>query len=222
MPHQINADLTARAVLDTNAMDWQASPSPTVWRKRLDLVGGAETGRVTSLVRYDAGSYFPPHDHPDGEEILVLEGVFSDEHGDYPAGTYLLNPDGFRHQPFSKEGCTIFVKLRQYPGTERPHVSLRTDDMEWTAGSQPGLWIKPLFNHDDYADKSFLIKADPGCEVPHHDHPGGEEILVLEGVLEDEFGSYPAGTWLRCPVGSSHAPKSPEGAISYVKIGGLV
>src|SRR3546814_7726014 len=104
--------------MDTAAMDWQASPSPTVWRKRLDLVDG-EFSRVTSIVRYDPSSSFRAHGHPQGEEILVLDGVFSDEHGDYPAGTFLLNPAGFRHAPFSEDGCILFVKLCQFPGEGR-------------------------------------------------------------------------------------------------------
>ena len=123
----LNADMGLRAHADSATMEWQASPSGSVWRKRLHLVGGAETGQVTSIVRYDPNSSFPAHDHPSGEEILVLEGVFSDEHGDWPAGSYLLNPEGFHHAPFSKEGCIIFVKLRQYPGSDRKHVALRVD-----------------------------------------------------------------------------------------------
>ena len=114
MDTSLNGDIGVRACMDTASMTWQPSPSGTVWRKRLHLVGGAESGQVTSVVRYEPGSSFPAHDHPDGEEILVLEGVFSDEHGDWPAGTYLLNPEGFRHAPFSREGCRLFVKLRQY------------------------------------------------------------------------------------------------------------
>ena len=110
----LNADLSVRAVMHGADMDWQASPSPTVWRKRFYRDGPTEAGIVTSLVRYDAGSTFPTHHHPDGEEIFVLDGIFSDEHGDYPAGTYLLNPDGTSHSPHSKDGCTLFVKLRQY------------------------------------------------------------------------------------------------------------
>ena len=109
----INADFSKRVVVHTAGVDWQASPSPSVWRKRLDLAGAAEASRVTSVVRYDPDSAFPEHPHPDGEEILVLDGVFSDGHGDYPAGSYLLNPEGFSHAPFSQNGCTLFVKLRQ-------------------------------------------------------------------------------------------------------------
>src|SRR3546814_2720003 len=96
--------------MDTAAMDWQASPSPTVWRKRLDLVDG-EFSRVTSIVRYDPSSSFRAHGHPQGEEILVLDGVFSDEHGDYPAGTFLLNPAGVRHAPSSEEHTSELQSL---------------------------------------------------------------------------------------------------------------
>ena len=109
----LNTDFAERAVMRTQDMDWQASPSATVWRKRLDLLDG-EYSRVTSVVRYDPESSFHAHGHPQGEEILVLEGVFSDEHGDYSAGSYLLNPKGFRHAPFSKAGCVLFVKLDQF------------------------------------------------------------------------------------------------------------
>ncbi len=118
---EVNADLSKPVVVSTATMEWQSSPGAGIWRKRLELRGAAESGRVTSIVRYDAGSRFPPHEHPEGEEILVLEGIFADEHGAYPAGTYLLNPEGFRHAPRSDQGCVLFVKLRQYPGSDRGH-----------------------------------------------------------------------------------------------------
>src|SRR3546814_13647262 len=121
MSDSLNADFRRPARVDTAAVAWQASPSPSVWRKRLDLVDG-EFSRVTSVVRYDANSAFHAHGHPQGEEILVLDGVFSDEHGDYPAGSFLLNPAGFRHAPFSRHGCVLFVKLCQFPGEARDHV----------------------------------------------------------------------------------------------------
>lgn len=44
------------------------------------------------------------------KEILVLSGVFEDEYGSYPAGTWLRSPHLSRHQPFSRSGCTIYVK----------------------------------------------------------------------------------------------------------------
>jgi anti-sigma factor ChrR (cupin superfamily) len=108
----LNGDLSERLVIDTNTMEWQLSLSPSVWRKRLYHTGTAEAGVVTSIVRYDPGSSFTSHEHPGGEEIFVIDGVFSGEAGDYPAGSFILNPEGFSHAPSSAPGCTLFVKLR--------------------------------------------------------------------------------------------------------------
>lgn len=219
--HHLNADMSRRVVIETAAMDWQASPSPTVWRKRLHLDGPTEAGRVTSIVRYDPDSSFPSHGHPDGEEIFVLDGVFSDEHGDYPAGTYLLNPEGFSHRPFSRQGCTLFVKLRQYGGNDRPHVQVDTHEGEWRPRRTGGTAEMLLYAQDGYDGRTALIRFDPGAAAPRHAHPWGEEVLVLDGTLEDEFGVYPTGTWIRGPVGSEHAPFSREGCLLFLKTGSV-
>ena len=139
MTPQINGDLSKACSVDTGQLAWTKSPSGTVWRKRVHLVGPPEAGQVTSVVRYDADSRFASHAHADGEEILVLSGVFSDEHGDYPAGSYLLNPEGFQHAPHSKEGCELFVKLRQYPGRKRSQLQIDTHSADWSAGEAPGV-----------------------------------------------------------------------------------
>ena len=186
----LNADFGKLAVAHTAAMEWQASPSPTVWRKRLDLAGPSETSRVTAVVRYDADSAFATHPHPDGEEILVLDGVFSDEHGDYPAGSYLLNPEGFEHAPFSQPGCVLFVKLRQYPGTGRQQIAIDTNAAEWRPGPSLGISVQPLYAEDGHPEKMFLVRFDPGTTYPEHDHPAGEEVFVLEGGIEDEHGAF--------------------------------
>ena len=130
----INGDLSVRVVVDTTSMEWTPSPSGSVWRKRVHLVGPPESGQVTSVVRYEPHSRFHGHDHPEGEEVLVLEGVFSDEHGHWPAGTLLLNPEGFRHAPFSEPGCILFVKLRQFAGRERRHAVVDTAQARLAAG----------------------------------------------------------------------------------------
>lgn len=212
----LNDDFSRRVVVNTAEMDWQASPSPTVWRKRLDLVGG-EYSRVTSVVRYDANSSFHTHGHPEGEEILVLEGIFSDEHGDYPAGTYLLNPAGFSHAPFAREGCVLFVKLWQYAGAGRPHVVIDTKTAAWTSGEAPGVEVLPLYSEPAWPETMTLERYAPGTVMPPHSHPGGAEFFVLEGVLEDEHGRYPAGAWLRLPPGSAHEPRSDRGCTFYAK-----
>lgn len=218
MSDQINADFSKLATVHTDEIEWQQSPAEGIWRKRLELSGSAECGRVTSLVRFDPGARFPDHPHPNGEEILVLEGVFSDETGDYPAGSYILNPEGTNHAPWSDEGCTLFVKLQQYPGKDRPHVVIDTNTAEWKSGRYPGQVFLPLYN-DPGPSKAFtrLTRIPPGCEIGLDEHPGGEEAFVLEGGLEDEHGSCRAGTWIRYPAGSQHSPKSPEGCLLYVK-----
>jgi len=109
---KIHADLSLKAVEHASRKEWIVSPSPGVFRKMLDR-DGEEVARATSLVRYDPDSHFPRHTHGGGEEFLVLEGVFSDEHADYRAGTYVRNPIGSSHAPFVKPGCVIMVKLRQ-------------------------------------------------------------------------------------------------------------
>ncbi|MBM5816770.1 MAG: hypothetical protein FJ083_09355 [Cyanobacteria bacterium K_Offshore_surface_m2_239] len=102
---ELHADLSQRALLDTNALAWTPSPMAGVERRMLDRCG-EEVARATSLVRYAPGSRFERHVHGGGEEILVLEGILSDEHGDYAAGTYLRNPAGSSHPaPSHCRGC---------------------------------------------------------------------------------------------------------------------
>ena len=217
----LNSDFSTPAVVHTGAQDWQPSPGAGVWRKRLELRGAAESGRVTSLVRYDAGSRFPPHEHPDGEEILVLEGIFADEHGSYPAGTYLLNPEGFRHAPRSEEGCVLLVKLRQYPGSDRHHHVVDSNTAAWSQSEPPGREVLPLYDEAGHPESIRLVRLAPGTKVSEHEHPGGEEVFVIAGSLADAEGTYEQGTWLRFPDGSRHQPFSNEGCTLYVKTGHL-
>ncbi len=217
----IHGDMTLRAAADSAAMEWQTSPSGSVWRKRLHRVGAAESGQVTSIVRYQPGSSFPAHDHPEGEAILVLEGTFSDEHGDWGAGSYLLNPEGFRHAPFSREGCLIFVKLRQYAGAHRHHVALDTRRIPWKPGDRPGIEYKLLYQDERFPELMRLERWSAGAAPGPWLREGGVEILLLDGALEDERGRYEKGAWLRLPAGAIHEPRSPDGCELYVKAGAV-
>ena len=215
---RLNADFTQRVVIRPDDSPWQASPSPGVTRRLLDRVGD-EAARATSLVRYAPGSVFPEHAHPDGEEILVLDGVFSDHRGDHGPGTYLRNPDGSRHAPRSEGGCTLFVKLRQFQQGDDEAVRIDTLSGEWRPGLVPGLSVMPLHSFD--TQHTALVDWAPGTVFQPHTHWGGEEILVLSGQFEDEHGVYPAGSWLRSPHLSRHAPHAPQGARILVKTGHL-
>jgi anti-sigma factor ChrR (cupin superfamily) len=217
----LNGDLGERVVVDTADMDWSASPSASVWRKRLHRVGPAESGQVTSVVRYEPDSSFPPHDHPDGEEILVLRGIFSDEAGDWRAGSYLLNPEGFRHAPFSRKGCIILVKLRQAPGLGRRHVQLQSRDLVWEATDLTGVRSKALYSQEGFSDRMRLEAWGAETGAIRRSWPQGVEIFVVRGELRDENGVYREGTWLRLPEGSSQYSASDRGCELYIKEGGF-
>jgi anti-sigma factor ChrR (cupin superfamily) len=215
---EVRADLGQRVLLDTGGLAWSPSPMAGVERRMLDRRGG-EIARATSLVRYAPGSSFERHSHGGGEEILVLEGTFSDERGDYGAGTYLRNPVGSNHAPFSEHGCTILVKLHQMHPADQQRVVFDTQRSSWVPGLVRGLEVMPL--HAFGSEHVALVRWAAGTVFQPHGHPGGEEILVLDGVFQDEFGSYPTGSWLRNPPGSVHRPWSEAGCTIWVKTGHL-
>jgi len=218
----LRGDLGRRETVDTRDLAWETSPGPGVSRKRLHRVGPAESGQVTSLVRYAPGASFPSHDHPEGEEILVLAGVFSDEHGSWPAGTYLLNPEGFRHAPWSEPGCELFVKLRQLPGRDRRHVAVDTGSLAWSPSPERGVATKVLYRQPPYPEEMRLERWEAGAAPGARAYAHGAELFVLEGSLRDEHGSYGPGVWLRLPAGAVHHPRSDAGCVLYAKRAGLV
>jgi anti-sigma factor ChrR (cupin superfamily) len=216
----INADFSRRVVIATDQMPWVPSPQAGVERRPLDRIGG-EVARATSLVRYAPASAFPAHEHALGEEFFVLDGVFSDEHGDYPAGTYVRNPPGSRHTPRTAPGCTILVKLRQMTPAEQKRVVIDTNAVRFEPASNPGPRILPLYLAPDGAEKVTLEQLDAGADQGMMDCPGGEEIFLLSGDLRDEFGTYRAGTWIRSPAGFRRRLGSIDGATYWVKRGHL-
>jgi anti-sigma factor ChrR (cupin superfamily) len=216
----LNADFEARVVISPSDYQWVPSPMPGVERMKLDRIGD-EVARATSLVRYAPNSMFSAHQHGGGEEFLVLEGVFSDEHGDYPKGTYIRNPIGSGHTPkIGPEGATILVKLHQFAHQDTEQKVINTADTPWLPGLVDGLTVMPL--HEYGTEHVALVKWAPNTQFNAHQHWGGEEIFVLEGTFHDEYGSYPTGTWIRSPHMSKHRPfTKQDGALIYVKTGHL-
>jgi len=215
---KLHADLSQRVVIESESLDWVDSPMLGVQRRMLER-DGEEVARATSIVRYAPNSHFSAHTHGGGEEFLVLDGIFSDEYGDYPAGTYIRNPVGSTHTPFSKDGCIILVKLWQMHPDDQKRVAIATTENPWANGLVKGLQVMPL--HSYGTENVALVKWDAGTYFQSHMHLGGEEIFVVDGVFEDEFGAYPKGTWLRNPSGSRHTPFSKSGCLIYVKVGHL-
>lgn len=214
----LNADYSQRVVLNHHELEWVGSPQSGVERRMLDRLGD-EVAKATTIVRYQPGASFASHTHEFGEEILVLEGVFSDETGDYPAGTYMMNPPGTAHAPRSATGCLLFVKLRHLGADQQHPEVVNTNTADWLQGMVPGLTVMPLMRQ---GAGSTLVRWAPQTYFNPHRHFGGEEIFVVNGVFEDEHGRYPAGSWIRSPHLSVHKPFSQEGCTIFVKTGHLL
>ncbi|MGH8223407.1 MAG: cupin domain-containing protein [Woeseiaceae bacterium] len=217
---RINADFSQRVVIRLEDYRWVGSPMPGVERMMLDRIGD-EVARATSLVRYAPNSTFAPHIHGGGEEFLVLEGAFGDEHRMYPTGTYVRNPIGTKHSPrVGEQGCVIFVKLHQFDKDDDTPVVIDTRDADWPLQCAPG--VEAMLLHQFRRERVFLIRWAPNTPPTKHTHDGGEEVFVIEGSFSDEHGAYPVGTWVRYPDHSSHnAFTCDEGALLYLKAGHL-
>lgn len=216
---KLHTDFNLKVTVDTESTPWIASPVNGVDRKMLER-DGDEIARATSLVRYAPNSRFTSHLHELGEEFLVLDGVFQDELGQYPAGTYVKNPSGSSHTPFTETGCILFVKLRYQDPSDNERVVIDTPSAEWYQGLVPGLTVMPLSTFG--TTNTALVRWAPGTYFNPHRHFGGEEIFVVDGVFEDEHGRYPKGFWLRSPHMSAHKPFSIEGCTILVKTGHLL
>ncbi len=213
----LNMDFDKPASVAGNDRVWVTSPADGVSRIHLEREA-EESGHTTSFVRFEPGSSFPEHTHPQGEELYVIDGVFSDENGDYPAGTYIRNPPGSRHKPFTREGCELFVKLDQFHAGDTEHVVVRPQDQQWRPGIG-NLRVLPL--HSFEGENTALVLWPENEVFQPHTHWGGEEIMVIKGRFIDEYGEYPTGSWLRSPHLSKHFPRVEEETLILVKVGHL-
>ena len=217
---ELNADFSKRAVVHAARLAWAPSPTEGVERRMLDRIGD-EVARATSIVRYAPGSRFPAHVHGGGEEFLVLEGVFQDEHGDYPAGSYVRNPPTSRHVPGSQSGCVIFVKLRQFQPDDRTHVRIDSNRTSFRSiPERPGVEIVPL--HRDDLEDVRLERWAAGAHI-ELDVTGGLEILVLDGSFREAGEEFTRQSWLRLPAGATlRADAGSQGCRAWVKTGHLL
>lgn len=215
----INSDFDQRVVVHSDALEWTPSPMAGVDRRPLDRVGD-EVARATSVVRYAPQSKFSPHVHTGGEEFFVLSGTFQDEHGDFPAGSYIRNPPQSRHTPGSEQGCVLLVKLWQFDLEDRVHVRLNVNRMEAVASQdRDGVSVIPLYK-DAYERVSILeLAANTRFAL---DSPGGAELFVLQGEVREGEDMLCPNSWLRIPIdGHVNALTGAEPAKIWMKDGHL-
>ena len=212
---EINADFTKRASVHAATSEWVPSPMPGVDRRMLDRIG-EEVARATSIVRYAPGSAFSQHTHTGGEEFFVLDGVFSDDYGDFPAGTYVRNPPTTAHVPASENGCTIFVKLWQFDPDDRNQVHVDTEGGRFADDpARAGVRVLPL--HEDSQETVVMEEWAPGAVVPIGAEEGAE-VLVIRGSFTESGEVFSEQSCLRLPVGSvSDATAGPDGARVWIK-----
>ena len=215
----LNANFDARIAVHAAKIPWQPSPMPGVERRMLDRLGD-EIARATTIVRYAPDSHFSPHVHTGGEEFLVLDGVFQDESGDFPAGSYIRNPPGSRHTPGSAPGCTIFVKLWQFDLADRTQVRIDTNKMAFVPDARcPGVEVMPLFH--DASEDVRLERWAPGSVIVL-DEAGGAEVLVLGGSFTESDEVFTEQSWLRLPKHRrSRVQAGERGACVWIKRGHL-
>ena len=213
---ELNVDFTKQVVVNSEELEWIASPMPGVDRRMLDRIGG-EVARATSLVRYVPNSKFSAHEHTGGEEFIVLDGVFQDEHGDYPVGTYVRNPPTTSHTPGSEPGCTIFVKLWQFDLDDR--TQFRKNMVDELEAPVNGVATAEL--HKDNREHVMYSHVDADAAFTNTD-AGGIELLMIGGSLVVSGKELPKGGWLRLPQGEPlNAVAGKDGAKVWMKTGHL-
>jgi hypothetical protein len=213
---ELNADFKNRVVVHSEQLEWNASPMPGVDRRMLDRIGG-EVARATTIVRYAPGSKFSEHTHTGGEEFIVLDGVFQDEHGDFPEGTYVRNPPTTAHTPGSAPGCTIFVKLWQFDMDDR-------NQFRKTMADELGAPVNGVATaelHRDAREAVTYSQLDAGAVLENSD-AGGVEMLVIAGSVSQGGDTLGKGAWLRLPEGVAlSATAGSDGAKLWIKTGHL-
>jgi hypothetical protein len=226
---KINSNFRVFAAVHFDGSKYIASPAYGVNRFMLDRIG-SEKARATTIVEYQPNSTFSEHTHIGGEEFIVLEGTFKDQHGEFPAGTYVRNPISSKHAPWvDDDGCTIMVKLLQMAetgeGTDPLHVDTiktkETNGVNTAYGT-----VLDLYRNDETGERVQMCWIKPVTALPvDDDAQGGEELFIMNGSLIIEGEEYQKWGWVRFPAGGDEKRASvkagSDGVHVYRKTGHL-
>jgi anti-sigma factor ChrR (cupin superfamily) len=203
---EVNANANKVAFMDTRTMAWEDTEWPGVQRKVLEFVNHPKMGRETSILKLAAGASLPTTTWAERLDFFVIEGACSDEQGSYGKHTFVRQPPGTTQTLRSDVGCTLYAKWRVPIHKEVARIVIDAMTAQWGEFPHRGADVLHLYPNKDGIETGRIGHVHTHRKLPSHDHSIGEETLVLEGVLKDEFASYEAGTWFRMPCGVAHAP----------------
>lgn len=206
----MNDKYEKKALINTNDLEWSNNKLKGVSKKLLSKINNEET----AIIKIEENCKLNTNSNTNSVEILVLEGTYINEYGEFKSGTYLrLSSEDEALVIAGKIGCIIFRKVNHF-NDESENIIIDTNNTLWLKG-HGNLGVMPLF------EQTALVKWPKNEKFIPHKHWGGEEIFVLEGTFMDEYGMYPKGTWIRSPHLSEHFPYVEDETIIFVKTGHL-
>ena len=104
----------------------------------------------------------------------------------------------------------------------KPNQLVRVNELEWRPLAEPGVtgvFVKVLrFDEEQGRAPTILLKFAPGARYPAHNHPGGEEVLVLEGEVQFGGDRLRTGDYLHTAPNRKHAVYSERGCVVFVSV----
>jgi anti-sigma factor ChrR (cupin superfamily) len=220
---EVNADANATICIHTHDVPWQATEHAGISEKVLERINDPEKGRVTALLKFEPGASLPTETLTTRTEIMVLDGRLSDGIETYGRRTFVRNPAGTEVTLSSDEGCEIYIKRRIPFRDDDERFVVDTETCEWTSFPHRGADVVHFYRDRHGIDTSRFGEVRAEVKIPSHDHAMGEETLIVDGCLKDEYDTYGPGTWFRFPVGVPHAPYTEEQTcVMLIREGDLV
>lgn len=205
----VNSDLTKFTVVCADDVAWETTEIEGIHCKTLERVLDTGLARETCLYKLDPGATFPSETLDERIEVFVIYGKFSDGTTEVGKYNYLRIPPGSKVQFRSETGCVIFFRRREERGSGGTRFSIDIgDSSNFEAWGERGSEKVPLEDPTEPSVGAWVGRMIPDLHIPNHDHANGEEIFILEGVIEDEYCAAGPRTWLRFPIGFRHAPFS--------------
>lgn len=202
----MNNDYSKRVVLNEKELEYISNSNNTILKKLLSQKENQET----AILEMPKNSQLNSNEKFNNVEILVLDGIYINEFGAHPKGTYLKLSNENELHVKTTSGCKIFRKINYFENSEK--LIINTTSTPWQQG-HGNLKVMPLDS------QSALVLWPKNEKFIPHSHWGGEEIFVVYGKFMDEYGVYPQNSWIRSPHRSFHTPFVEEETLIYVKTG---